>query len=120
MNAAADHAKNYLIADFESMTPTPCPCGLARRAFLDDPAQVASLHIVDIKKDAVTHYHKTMTEIYYVLEGSGYFELDGERVAVHPGSSAMIKPGCRHRAVGEMKIINIPIPAFDPNDEWFD
>jgi len=26
----------------------------------------------------------------------------------------------RHRAVGKMKIVNIPIPAFDPDDEWFD
>jgi len=35
-------------------------------------------------------------------------------------SAIMIKPGCRHRAIGKMKIINIPIPAFDPEDEWFD
>ncbi len=27
---------------------------------------------------------------------------------------------CRHRAIGKMKIVNIPIPAFDPHDEWFD
>jgi len=26
----------------------------------------------------------------------------------------------RHRAIGKMKIVNIPIPAFDPHDEWFD
>ena len=32
----------------------------------------------------------------------------------------MATPGCRHRAVGRLKIINIPIPAFDSGDEWFD
>jgi hypothetical protein len=32
----------------------------------------------------------------------------------------MIKPGCRHRAIGKLKILNIPIPAFDPDDEFFD
>jgi hypothetical protein len=32
----------------------------------------------------------------------------------------MIKPGCRHRAVGRFTILNIPIPAFDPADEHFD
>ncbi len=24
------------------------------------------------------------------------------------------------RAIGQMKIVNIPVPAFDPEDEWFD
>jgi hypothetical protein len=47
-------------------------------------------------------------------------ELDGERFAVKPMTSILIKPGCRHRAVGNMKIVNIPIPAFAPTDEWFD
>jgi hypothetical protein len=23
-------------------------------------------------------------------------------------------------AIGQMRIVNIPIPAFDPDDEWFD
>jgi len=26
----------------------------------------------------------------------------------------------RHRAVGRLKIINVPVPAFDEADEWFD
>jgi mannose-6-phosphate isomerase-like protein (cupin superfamily) len=61
-----------------------------------------------------------MTEIYYVLEGEGHLELDGDRIELRPGCAVMIKPGCRHRAVGRLKIINVPIPAFDPADEWFD
>ncbi len=61
-----------------------------------------------------------MTEIYYVLEGEGRFELDGDLVPVRPGSAVLIQPGCRHRAVGRLKIINVPIPTFDPGDEWFD
>jgi hypothetical protein len=28
--------------------------------------------------------------------------------------------GTTRRAFGKMKIVNIPIPAFDPHDEWFD
>jgi len=32
----------------------------------------------------------------------------------------MIKPGCRHRAVGKMQIVNFAVPSFDPEDEWFD
>jgi len=39
---------------------------------------------------------------------------------VKPFTAIFIKPGCRHRAVGKMRIINVSIPAFDPQDEWFD
>lgn len=112
--------KLYKIVDINSVEPVPCPCGSTRRAFTDDPDQICSLHVVDIKEDARTHYHKKLTELYYILEGSGQMELDGVRFDVSPGTTILIKPGCRHRAIGEMKIINIPVPAFDPNDEWFD
>ena len=78
------------------------------------------MHLVKIERDARVHYHKRMTEIYLVLEGEGFLELDGARVPVRPMTAVFIKPGCRHRAVGKMKILNIPIPAFDPADEWFD
>ena len=61
-----------------------------------------------------------MTEIYLVLEGEGHIELDGELIPVKPLTSILIKPGCRHRAIGEMRIINIPVPTFDPSDEYFD
>ena len=61
-----------------------------------------------------------MTEIYVILEGAGEMELDGERIPVRPMSSIMIKPGCRHRAIGQLRILNIAIPKFDPQDEWFD
>ena len=47
-------------------------------------------------------------------------KVDGERIPVKPMTAIFIKPGCRHRAVGRMHIINVPIPAFDPADEWFD
>lgn len=78
------------------------------------------MHLVEISVDARAHYHKRMTEIYYVLEGSGEIELDGERLAIQAGDSILIKPGCRHRAIGELKILNTAIPAFDAADEWFD
>ena len=62
-----------------------------------------------------------MTEIYYVLEGEGEIELDDEVCPLSPGMAILIKPGCRHRAVGEgLKILNVPVPKFNPDDEWFD
>jgi mannose-6-phosphate isomerase-like protein (cupin superfamily) len=111
---------NYVISQLDEIPPKRCPCGFARRAFADLPGAVASLHAVDIEADSRAHYHRRMTEIYLVLEGEGEMELDGRRFPVKPMSTIYIKPGCRHRAIGRLKIINIPIPAFDETDEWFD
>lgn len=111
---------NYVIADFDEIDAVRCPCGFARRAFASEDNQTATMHIVDIEEDAKTHYHKKLTEVYLILEGEGQMELDGELVPVKPFTSIMIKPGCRHRAVGKMRIANVVIPPFDPEDEWFD
>ena len=111
---------NYMITQLDAIAPVRCPCGFARRAFATPENSVASLHLVDIQQDSQTHYHKAMTEIYLVLEGDGQMELDGRLFAVKPMTAILIKPGCRHRAIGQLKIVNIPIPAFDEADEWFD
>jgi len=109
-----------MITQLDEVPPVRCPCGFSRRGFATPENQVATIHMVDIEIDAQVHYHKKMTEIYLILEGEGFMELDGERIPVKPMTSIFIKPGCRHRAVGKLKIINVPIPAFDPADEWFD
>ena len=111
--------RTFQITQLDSVDATRCPCGFARRAFAE-PGNAASVHLVDIQQDSRTHYHKRMTEIYLVLEGEGHMELDGELFAVRPLTAIYIQPGCRHRALGKLKILNIPIPAFDEQDEWFD
>ena len=109
-----------MIAQLDTVAGVPCPCGIARRAFATPDNTLATVHLTDIIEDARAHYHKAMTEIYVILEGEGHMELDGARVPVRPMTSIVIKPGCRHRAIGRMRILNIPIPAFDPQDEWFE
>ena len=116
----AGMSEAYEIAHLAEIEAVECPCGSTRRAFVASAGGVASIHLVEISKAARTHYHKKLTEIYLVLEGEGHMELDGELVPVRPMTTILIRPGCRHRAVGNMKIVNVPIPAFDPHDEWFD
>lgn len=112
--------ENYMIAQLDQIPAVPCPCGFTRRAFAGSDENVASLHLVEIQEDSRTHYHKTMTEIYLVLAGEGEIELDGKLFPVKPMTTIYIRPGCRHRAIGKLKVINIPVPAFDESDEWFD
>lgn len=110
----------HLRTQLDEVPAVPCPCGQARRGFAVPGNELATIHLVDISADARTHYHRRMTEIYLILEGEGFIELDGERVPARPMLSVMIQPGCRHRLVGRFRIVNVAIPAFDPADEWLD
>jgi mannose-6-phosphate isomerase-like protein (cupin superfamily) len=112
--------RSYEIAQLDTIPGVPCPCGTSRRAFASAADAPLSAHLVEISADARTHYHKRLTETYVILEGEGWLELDGERVPVKPLTAITIRPGCRHRAVGKLKVLNFVIPAFDPEDEWFD
>jgi len=111
---------NYEVVQLDDIRSVPCPCGESRRAFVSPENPVATLHMVDITQDSKVHYHKKLTEIYLILEGEGCMELDGNVIPVKPLTAVYIKPGCRHRATGKLRIVNMPVPAFDPSDEWFD
>lgn len=106
------------IAQLDHISPVACPCGQSRRAFAGPENTLATVHLTDISKDSRAHYHKRMTEIYIVLEGEGVLEANGQTFSLKPLTTVMIPPGCVHRAVGNLRIINVPIPAFDPSDEF--
>src|SRR5437588_12649357 len=110
----------YAIVELDELSSKLCPCGFTRRAFTELSGAAASLHLVNIEADSRTHFHQRTTAIYLVLEGEGEIELDGKRHPVKPMTTIYIKPGCRHRAIGKLKIVNIPIPAFQQSDEHFD
>ncbi len=118
MNTAPAPGKNFAVAQLDEIPAVPCPCGQARRAFGEPWNTLATVHLTDISADSRAHHHKKMTEIYIVLEGEGFLEADGERIPLRPLTTVMIRPGCVHRAVGNLRIINVPMPPFDPADEY--
>ncbi|MCC9600929.1 cupin domain-containing protein [Stieleria sp. JC731] len=99
-----------------------CPCGVARRAFADREDFPATVHFTQIKCDAKTHYHREHTEVYVVLSCNedAAIELNGQLHPVRPKTSVLIPPGTRHRAIGEMDVLIVCYPKFDPHDEHFD
>ena len=115
-------SRKYEIVDFAGMPGVNCPCGVARRAFVDVPDFPGTIHVTEISADARLHYHQRLTETYYFLEceADAKMQLDQEVVNVHPGMCILIRPGVRHRAIGRMKVLIVVLPKFDPNDECFD
>ena len=116
---AASPAAGYTLVDFNQIAPVPCPCGQARRAFTDEPDFPGTIHRTQITVAAQTHYHRRLTETYYILEcgPEAALELDGQRVSVHPGTCVLIRPGVRHRAIGTMTVLIVVMPKFDPDDK---
>ena len=119
---AQEKNRGYEIVDFADLEGIPCPCGTARRAFADVADFPGTIHITDISADARLHYHKKLTETYYILQcaENARMQLDEEVIDLKVGRCIMIRPGVRHRAVGRMKVLIVVFPKFDPNDEWFD
>ena len=69
------------------------------------------------------HYHAECEEIYYVVEGSGEMELDGERQQVGVGDAVLIPPGARHqiRADAEgLRFLCCCAPAYRHEDTFFE
>ena len=110
------------VVDFAEIPPTPCPCGQARRAFKDVGDFPGTVHVTDISENARLHYHKTLTETYFFLEcePDAQMQLDEQIISVRQGMSILIRPGVRHRALGEMTVLILCTPNFDPSDEHFD
>ena len=109
----------YQLVDFDAIPAVACPCGTSRRALVATDLFPGTLHRTDITSDAKPHYHRRLTETYYVLQcdSDAEIELDGQRFPLKPGACVLIPPGTVHRAIGRMTILNIVFPKFDPADE---
>ncbi len=82
----------------------PCPCGKSERFFTAEDGAELGFHRTTIS-GAKPHFHRVMTEIYYVLTGKGAIWLDGVRHPVVPGTSILIRPGVVHHGEGEYQVI---------------
>jgi mannose-6-phosphate isomerase-like protein (cupin superfamily) len=95
-------------------------CGKSTRILTRaDGQETVNLHVTHIL-DSKRHYHRKCNEVYYILEGAGKMELDGETVELTPGTTIYIPAGVRHRGWGDFTTIVIGTPAFEENDEYFD
>lgn len=111
----------YTIRRSADVVPVPCPCGQSTRIITAADGLGCSVHVTEIV-DSVRHYHQAITEVYYIIEGSGKMDLDDATVDIEPGMVITLPPGTRHRvhSTTGIKSIVLALPAFDPSDEYFD
>ena len=70
------------------------------------------------------HYHKISEELYFLLEGTGHMEIDGESRSVAPGDAILIPPGTRHQITStgpsNLRFLCCCAPPYDHADTYFD
>ncbi|RYD37819.1 MAG: cupin domain-containing protein, partial [Verrucomicrobiaceae bacterium] len=75
--------------------------GSTIRSLLDRanaPVANQSLAEATLPPDGATerHYHGVSEEFYYILEGTGLMEIDGDEREVSPGDAILIPAGAWH------------------------
>jgi mannose-6-phosphate isomerase-like protein (cupin superfamily) len=67
------------------------------------------------------HYHAASEEIYFVLEGDGELEVDGERSRVVVGDAALIPAGAWHEisAASLLRFLCCCSPPYSDDDTFF-
>ena len=85
-------SSGYLIRRLADAPSVPCPCGVSTRPLTAADGAPCSLHVTSIR-DSARHYHRETTEVYYILEGTGKIELNGDWHELAPGTVSWIEPG---------------------------
>ena len=68
------------------------------------------------------HYHKVAEELYFILEGAGEVELDGEHRTVGPGDAILIPSGTRHAilATETLRFLCCCAPPYAHEDTYLE
>lgn len=73
-------------------------------------------------KSSSAHYHGHSQETYYILQGEGRMDIDGETHLLKPGTACHILPGETHRienqGVINLEFLAVCAPAWVPEDSF--
>lgn len=94
-------------------------CGFRRQLITEADTPAANVSYLRIDNSRY-HYHKKMTEFYYVISGGGTVTLDGETHPVKAGDIVVIPPGVWHTSDGEMDVLITGVPPQETTDVWFE
>ena len=76
---------------------------------------------VPVGQPTERHYHKLSEEFYFILEGQGTMEIDGETREVASGDAILIPPGAWHQitAVQTLRFLCCCAPPYSHEDTYF-
>ena len=82
-----DATDKYLVRRLGDIATERGVCGWRKTLVTHDDTPVANVSHLTID-DSKYHYHREMTEFYYVLTGGGTMTLDGVKLSINAGDRA--------------------------------
>lgn len=117
-----------IVHNLSSQKPFTTADGSRIRSILDRsnaPVQNQSLAEATLPAGTSTqrHYHRASEEFYFILEGIGTMEVDGDSKDVAPGDAILIPPGSRHQisaTTATLRFLCCCAPPYAHEDTYFD
>ena len=111
----------YIVRKIKDSDPKSITCGIMRKLTAPKDFQGMDFTHVTITDVTKEHYHKEITEVYYVLNGSIAVKIDGKAESLEKGSLIMIYPNTKHKAWKTSKenaeILVVCCPPWSEEDE---
>jgi mannose-6-phosphate isomerase-like protein (cupin superfamily) len=115
------------ILNLEDQKPFTTKDGSTIRSILDAsnaPVEKQSLAEATVPADGATerHYHRLSEEFYFILEGTGIMDIDGETREIRPGDAVLIPAGSWHQisAQSSLRFLCCCAPPYSHEDTYFD
>ncbi len=115
------------VLPLEAQPPFTTKDGSTIRSILDRtnaPVQKQSLAEARVPAGGATqrHYHKLAEEFYFILEGRGTIEIDGESREVATGDAILIPAGAWHTiaAAEALRFLCCCAPPYAHEDTYFE
>ena len=116
-----------IVNQLSEQKPFTTADGSTIRSILDAtnaPVQKQSLAEASLAEGGETqrHYHKLSEEIYFILDGQGVMEIDGEMREIGPEDAILIPPGAWHqlKARTVMRFLCCCAPVYAHTDTYFE
>ena len=115
------------VLNLTAQTPFVTKDGSEIRSILDRtnaPVEKQSLAEAIVQAGASTqrHYHKVSEEFYFILEGRGWMELDGETMEIGLGDAVLIPAGAWHTVMAQerLRFLCCCAPPYAHDDTYFE
>jgi mannose-6-phosphate isomerase-like protein (cupin superfamily) len=115
-----------IVLNVSSQKPFTTKDGSRIRSILDStnaPVRHQSLAEASLAAGSSTqrHYHKQTEEFYFILEGDGTMEINGEVQPVIAGDAILIPPGAWHQITASkpLRFLCCCAPAYSHEDTYF-
>lgn len=126
-NLLSSNRLNMTVQNLSAQQPFTTKDGSTIRSILDRtnaPVQNQSLAEAQVPAGTSTqrHYHKLSEEFYFILEGTGEMEVDGNTKQVGPGDAILIPPGAWHTITAQesLRFLCCCAPPYAHEDTYFE